>query len=520
MHDKPGTAPTSQHSAAPSAISSAPKRLAPADVGGPRVRSSGLHTDSGALFVLLLVVTVTSIAVLIFVPMDDRLVGAAVIVLLLLLMALDLPVGIAMLVASIVGLTAMDGLAVVETSLRNITFDGVASWSLSVVPMFLLMGLALSYGGVTTRVFEAADQWLGRLPGGLAVTTTAAGAGLATVSGSTMATSMAIGKMAIPEMMKSGYHPAIATGSVAMAGTLGQIIPPSVLLVIYAGVAQVPVGPQLLAGMIPGLFLALSYIAVVTVWARVKPQVAPRSDRSGVTWGTRLRSASRLGPLVVILLVVLGGLYTGYFTATEAGAVGAVVAILVSLVSPERRQKDGSKNLTYLRTIGTETATSVASIFLIVVGALMLNRALVLSGLAQDLSSRLAGLELDRVTLLLCLIIVYIVLGMFLESLPMILLTVPLLQAPLEAAGVDMIWFGVFLIVLCEIGMVFPPVGLLTFVVHRLAQNPQVNLGVPISLQSVFAGVMPFVAATIVLLGVFIYWPDLVLWLPGSSSAE
>lgn len=475
---------------------------------------------SPGVFIGLAVAIAAVSGLILFGGIDKLTVGLLSIVLLLLIMMTGIPVGVAMIMAAMVALVVIVPGKAAASSLQSIMFDATASWSLSVIPLFILMGFAMWRGGIATKAYHAANQWLGRAPGGLGVATNLAGAGLAASSGSTLAITLALGRMSIPEMLRTGYSPKVATGTVAMAGTLGQIIPPSILLVIYAGMAEVAVGPLLLAAVVPGLILAVGFSLTVVVWALVRPKDVPRADQTGVTWGTRLRSLTGLVPILLIMLVIIGGMFTGIFTATEAAAFAALVSIVTAIVTAGKGNRGVKASARFLGSIIMSTVVSVASVMIILVGALLLTRAIALSGVAQVFSRWLVDLQLGRVELLLLLIVFYIVLGMFLESLPMILLTVPLLAAPLEAVGVDMIWFGIFLVIVCEIGLVFPPIGLLTFVVHRLAQDPDVNAGKEVKLTDVFLGIMPFVGVAILVLMLFIFIPEIVLWLPGISSAS
>lgn len=469
---------------------------------------------------ILGIVTVGVIGAIMFGHLPRLTVGILAVALLLLQLALGIPIGFAMIIAASIGLMGTLGINVAWASLGNVAVDSVSSWSLNVVPLFVLMGIAMWKGGITTKAYATARQWLGWLPGGLAVATNMAGAGLASTSGSTVGISLALSRMALPEMLAVGYRPPLATGSVAMAGTLGQVIPPSILLVIYAGVANVPVGPQLLAGYVPGIMLAVGFSGAVVIWALVNPSVAPRRKLDGVTWRTRFVSLRGIIPIVLVAAIVIGGIASGIFTASESAAYGAAAALVVSWISFGRGKRGLASTWKFLRETFVESVRAFAGLFVIIVGALMLTRMITVSGLAQQMTAGLLELNLDRVALLLVLIVFFVFLGMFLESLPMILLTVPLLQPPLEAIGVDMIWFGVFMIIMCEIGMVFPPVGLITFLVHRLAQNPEVNLGHKVSLTDVFRGVMPFVAVALAVTIILIIWPAIPLWLPGVAGAR
>lgn len=480
-----------------------------AAVSGP----PGRRVPSLVVWVLLAAVAMSCGAIL-FAELDGLAIGVITVVLMVLLLAVGLPIGFAMIASSAVGMFGLAGERVATASASAIVYDSVASWTLNVVPLFVLMGVAMWKGGVTGRAYGTARQWTNWMPGGLAVATNFSGAALATSSGSTMGITFALTRMSLPEMLAVGYKPSLAAGSVTMAGTLGQIIPPSILLIIYAGVVSVPVGPQLLAGIVPGIILAVGFGATIVVWTLLDPSAAPRANSDDITWRSRFASLPALTPLLLVMGTVIGGMFFGVFTASEAAALGALVALVVSWIMLGRGNRGPRATAVYLRDSVLETVTSIAGLFIILVGAAMLTRVLALSGLAREITQKLIDLDLARIELLLILIAVYIVLGMFLESLPMILLTVPLLQPPLEAMGVDMIWFGIFIVIMCEIGMVFPPIGMLVFIVHRLAQNPAVSQGVPVSLGDVYRGVMPFVAITILVTVAFILWPDIVMWLP------
>jgi C4-dicarboxylate transporter DctM subunit len=500
-------------------MTTAATEVVQADASTPKPPPRIAHLLNG-LGVALGLAAVCIAGLMLFGDLERLTIGILTIALLIVLMFVGIPVGVAMIVAAVIGLFSLRGMEVAASSLQGLFFDGVASWSLSVIPMFALMGVAMWRGGMTSKAFGSMYLWLGRFPGGPAIATNAAGAALAATSGSTVGISFALGKMAIPEMLKVGYSPKLATATVAMAGTLGQVIPPSILLVIYAGVAQVPVGPQLLAGIVPGVMLALAFALTAVLWALIRPSMAPRATLEGVTLRQRLRSLVDLIPLALVAVVVLGGIVSGIFTATESAAFGALVAVVFGWIGLGRGGRTLRGLASYLKDTTVDATASVAGLFIVLVGALLLGRAITLSGLAQELTAKLVQLDLSPVQLLLILVVGYILLGMFLESIPMILLTVPLLQAPLEAAGVDMIWFGVFIIIMCEIGMVFPPIGMLVFIIHRLAQDPQVNLGQRISLVDVYKGIMPFILAILGIVGLIIAWPELVLWLPEISASN
>jgi len=462
------------------------------------------------------------------VPTTPLLVGFFVVFLMISLMLLKIPIAVAMIASAAPGLYLLASQRALEGSLQEIVFTSFASWSLSVIPMFVLMGIVLGKSGLMSGAYDMARKWLAWLPGGLAVSTNLAGAGMAATSGSSIGNAYAIGRVAIPELLKSGYRPSLALGSVAMAGTLGQVIPPSVLLVIYAGVAETPVGPQLLAGVIPGIALATLFTVVIMAWALISPRSAPRG--TSYPWGARVAALVHLIPILIIVAVVMGGIYTGVFTTTEASAVGAAVALLLGLASllhKSRRARANGIPVKTHRVVGefvsstfVDTVSAVAAVFFLLVGVNLLTRVMALSGVAQWVADGVISLHLTKLTFLLLLIPVYLILGFFLDTLAMMLLTIPVFMGPLVALDVDLIWFGIFLIVLAEIDMVAPPLGVLNFVVLGLAQSSTREMGVRLTIGDVFRGVMPFIGACVVFLVVLIAVPELATWLPGVSSAK
>lgn len=447
-------------------------------------------------------------------PFGDLGIGVLVIALSIVLMLAGIPIGFAILIPAALGLWRMTQFDAVLVSLEDIPFDTTASWSLSVVPMFILMGTVMGRFDLTSRLFDAATKWMGALPGGLAISTNFAGAGLAAASGSSIAISHALGRVAIPEMLKVGYKPMLATGSVAMAGTLGMLIPPSIVLVVYASTAGTAVGPQLTAAVLPGITLAVLFAIVIAVWSLIDKDLAPRGRESSVTWADRFRSLPGVIPMTLIVVTIIGGMFSGLFTPTEAGAVGAVLAITLGwLLVKDRSLKSFGQRL-----VGSlkEAAAGVAPIFLLLIGVHLLTRVVALSGLAETLANGVQSLGLGRIGLLLLLIPIFILMGMFMDSLAMILLTVPILAPVLVALDVDLVWYGIFMVILVEIGLVTPPVGLLGYVVHRVSQNPEVSRGVNVPLGDVFRGVLPFILAGIAMLIFIIFVPEFAMQGAGS----
>jgi C4-dicarboxylate transporter DctM subunit len=442
-------------------------------------------------------------------------IGGLVVLLAAVLFLVGVPVGIAMLGASLLGLFSLGGVRVIESTLSQVAYDTSASWSYSVIPMFILMGTLLWKSGLAKSAFAAARDWVGWVPGGLAVATNFTGAMLAAGSGSTIGITHALGRIAIPEMLRAGYRPSLAVGTVAAAGTLGQIIPPSLLLVVYAGAAGVAVGPQLLAGVIPGIMLALAFALMIIIRCSIDKELAPRIPGRGIGWGGRFRSLLGIVPIVVIIAIVIGGMFLGIFTATEAGVFGALAALIIGTASVLRRERSGKALWKMLKESTIATLTGTASIFLLLIGVFALTRVVALSQIANALAAWVVDLGLGRIGFLLVLVVIYIILGMFMDTLAMMLLTIPVLMVPLAEVGVDPIFFGVFLVIMAEIGLLTPPLGILSFVVHRIAADPEVNLGRKVSLGEVFKGATWFVVAALVIVVVLILLPDIVTWLPG-----
>ena len=454
-----------------------------------------------------------------FQDLPSELVGGLGIGLMLVLLVMKVPVAVAMGFAGGLGVFVLSGTRVLAVTFQDVPFRSVGSWSLSVLPMFIFMGLLLWRSGATEKLYDATREWLGWLPGGLAVGTNFAGAGLAAVSGSTLGVTYALGRIGVPEMLRAGYDRRLATASILMAGTGGQLIPPSILLVIYAGIVSIPVGPQLLAGFVPGVLLAVVYGTLIVAVAAMFPRLTGRGRRGepgiaakvDTSWSGRWTTLAKVWPIPVLAISVLFGLYMGVFTATEAGAVGALGAIFITGW--------------YLRLTGFVTAVRQAlgdtvkatgGIFLLLVGAMILNRLLTLSGAASWTARFIDELGLGRVQFLLVMLLIYLILGMFMDPLTMMLITVPILMPTIAALDISLIWFGVFVVLLGELSIITPPVGILTFIVHRLVQDDEVNLGHRISLADVFVGVLWFIPASVGVLVILILFPELAEWLPNA----
>jgi C4-dicarboxylate transporter DctM subunit len=469
---------------------------------------------------LILAVLGGSIYLIFTLDSRQEIAGAALVAMLALLF-LKVPVAFALAIPGLMGLYAVRPRAVF-TMLKAEPYEAVAQWTFSVLPMFVFMGLLLWKSGLTTRIYVAARHWLSWMPGGLAVSTNVAGTGLAAVSGSTIATTYALTRIGVPEMLRAGYDKRLAIGSVMVSGLPGQLIPPSTFLIIYAGIAEVPIGPQLMAGILPGLMVAVVFSLAMVILALVMPSIVGRGknatgadqDVPDSTWPDRWSSLAAIWPLPVLIGIVLGGMYSGVLTATEAGSAGAFGALLVTVMMM------GKKSMGAILDAAMETVIVTGSIFLLIIGAEILSSMLTLSGLADGFATWISSAGFDRVQFLLIVMVAYLVLGMFMDPLPILLLTVPLLIPILNSMEISLLWFGVFAVFMGELGILTPPVGILSFIIHNLMQEKSVSLGQKVSLGDVFMAVAGFMPIAILVAIILIMFPELATWLPDSMSAR
>lgn len=431
--------------------------------------------------------------------MDNLTVGIVGSILVIFLILLRIPIAIAMGLVALGGVTVMFSVHSAIGILKAVPYEMVGDWNLSAIPMFLLMGHIASSAGLTSGLFDAARVWLGRIPGGLASSTVVASAFFAAASGSSVASSAAFGRIAVPEMLKAKYDPGLATGSVAAAGTLGAMIPPSVLMIVFGIVMETSITQLFIAGLIPGLLSGFMFIACITISVLLKPGAAP-ADRTRYSLKEKLRILGDVWPLPVLVIAIIGGIFAGVFSATEAGAIGALVATVIAMA---RRALTWEIFLRSLR----ETAATTASLFFILVGASLFARFMALSTLPTAMAEAGSHIFTSPVQIVVAIAVAFIVLGMFLESISIMLLTLPILSPILAGADVNLIWFGILTVKLLEIGLVTPPIGMNIFVIHG-ALAGQVPLG------EIFRGVFRFIVADIITLALLIAFPAIVLWLP------
>ncbi|MEE2970745.1 MAG: TRAP transporter large permease subunit, partial [Pseudomonadota bacterium] len=354
---------------------------------------------------------------------------------LLVLIALRMPVGFALMLVSMFGIAEIKGWSVAIGMLKTEPFDFAAHWSFSAIPMFLLMGAVAHHSGISAALFKAARLWLGGLPGGLAVAANFACAGFAAASGSSTATAAAMGRISVPEMTKAGYDPGLSTGTVASSGTLGAMIPPSIAFVLYGIFAEVSISKLFIAGILPGVMTALIYAAMIIIRCKINPELGP-PNKDVISRAEKMAALKEIWPLLALILTIIGGLYSGLVTPTEAGAFGAFVSFAVAMF--QRKM-----NWNIFRESIFEALGGTARIFWVAIGAVLLTRFLAMTGAESYLKDMVGSWAADPMLLVLATSLIYIVLGMFLDPLGVLLLSLPILLPMFEALELDLIWFGV-----------------------------------------------------------------------------
>jgi tripartite ATP-independent transporter DctM subunit len=426
-------------------------------------------------------------------------VGIGGVIILVLLLVARVPVALALMAVAFGGIAFLIGIAPAFGVVMNTPYSFVASWTLSAVPMFLLMGFVAYHSGLTTGLFEAAKIFLRKIPGGLAISAIFACSGFAAVCGSSLACAAAMGRIAIPEMVSAGYRPSVACGSIAAGGTIGALIPPSILMIIYGIIAETSVTQVFIGGISIGLLTAFSYVAVVLIISWLRPDLIPRhvADKEE----SSLRTLIGIWPTLALIVVVFGGLFSGFFSATEAGAIGALGAVILGLITGGLTRKAVQQSL-------LETVLTTSSLFIIAVGAAMFTRFLGISGLSGLINSVVAGADLSYWELMLIIVLVYLILGTFMEPFGAMLVTLPVFLPILKAEGISLVWFGVLVVKMLEIGMITPPFGLNVFVIRNVASQYATTV-------QIFKGVVPFFFADLVVVFLAIAFPQLVLMLVG-----
>jgi tripartite ATP-independent transporter DctM subunit len=429
----------------------------------------------------------------------DLMIGVGGLLAMFVLMVFRMPVGMAMLAAGYFGTVLISGSRSANALFVTETFSATSNYNLTVIPLFILMGNIASVAGFSSRLYEAAFAWVGWLRGGLASASIIGCAAFAAVSGSSVATAVTIGKVALPEMKRFGYSDALATGAIAAGGTLGFLIPPSTGFVLYAILTEESIGQLFMAGILPGLLLTALFMAAVALVTLKDPEAGPRGE--SVSISKRMIALMRAFPLVFVIVVSIGGIYLGVFTPVEAAGIGAGLVVLMAI---------GMRKLGWgaLKQAVTDTVSTTAMLYLIVIGASVLNPFLALTHVPAMLGEAMTSAGLGPYGILLLIILAYLVLGMFMDGLAMLVVTTPIFFPIITGLGFDPIWFGVVAVIVIEMGMITPPVGLNVFVVKSVAQD--------VPMATIFRGVIPFWIAMAVCLLAVIVFPQIALMIPSA----
>jgi tripartite ATP-independent transporter DctM subunit len=430
--------------------------------------------------------------------MSDPAIGMAGFGVVLALILMRIPVGVAMALVGAGGYWLLNGWRGTEFVLGTAPFESVFPYSLSVVPLFILMGIFAAHAGLSRALYDAVYAVIGHRRGGLAMATVGACAGFGAICGSSLATVATMGRVALPEMRRRGYDDRLASASIAAGGTLGVLIPPSIILVIYALMTEQSIGALFMAALLPGVLGTGLYLLAIRLQVGRDAALGPAGER--LDPARRWRVLREVWGVAALFVVVIGGIYAGLFSPTEAAAVGAFGAFAFAALR-------GRLNRRVLAGIMGETAATTGMIFLILIGAGIFNFFIETSGMPQAIVGFFEELGWNRYAVLVLMMLFYIVLGCFMDSLSMILLTVPFIFPLVQALGFDPVWFGILLVTVVELGLITPPVGLNLFIIQGIAKD--------LRLIQVIRGIVPFVLADVVRLAILIAVPALALWLPG-----
>ncbi|MBK9596057.1 MAG: TRAP transporter large permease [Rhodocyclales bacterium] len=409
---------------------------------------------------------------------------------------LRLPIAFSMALVGFLGFAYVVNFNAALSMVGSVAFETGMSYTLSIVPLFILMGNLVTRAGLSAELYRVSYAFLGHRRGGLAMATILACGGFGAVCGSSLATAATMSKVAMPSMRKYGYSDALAAGSIAAGGTLGILIPPSVVMVIYGILTETNIGKLFIAGILPGLVAIACYLAAVAVTVRIDAKAGPRGER--ISWHERLVALGDVWGVLILFLVVIGGIYGGIFTPTEAAGIGAGGGLVFLLA---RQGFDWRM----LRTILVESAVTTGMIFTILIGALIFANFINMTGMPTELTAYAEQFRETPLLVILAILVIYVALGCVLESMSMILLTVPMFYPLVAHLGYDLVWFGIIVVVVTEISMITPPVGLNVFVLRSVLPD--------VPTQTVFRGVMPFIVADIVRLGILVAFPAITLYL-------
>lgn len=434
--------------------------------------------------------------------MSPEWIGVMGIILLLVLIFLRVPVGLSLFLVGFLGISLINSGVVGLSQLSVAAFGTANDYSLSVIPLFILMGMFLSYSGLGDDLFSSVNKWFGKVRGGLAIATVGASSIFGAISGSSNATTATIARVSIPEMKKYHYNPTFSTATVAAGGTLGALIPPSVLLIIYGALTNVPIGPLLIGGLVPGIILAFLFILLIQLQVKRDPSLAPIKTES-ISWRDKFISLKTVWPFLLIFIISIGGIYLGVFTPSEAGGVGAMLAFVVTIMMRRLSFKNIVDSL-------DESLRLSVMIFLIFIGANLFGSFLALSRIPEHLTSAVVSMNVSPYVILALVLLVYLFLGMFLEGIAIMTLTLPIVFPIITSLGFDGLWFGIIMVMMINVGVLTPPLGLSVYIISGIVKE------VPI--EQIFKGVLPAIGVMMVFIIVLIVFPEIVTFLPSLTG--
>lgn len=422
---------------------------------------------------------------------------------LMVILLLGFPVGFSMAFAGLTGLFYLIGTGVAFNVAKINTYDAVAVYFFCVIPFFLLMGFLILHAGIGAKLYNAGIKVFGRLPGGLAVGTVAGCGGFAAICGDSVASAATMGSVSIPEMKKYNYDDSLATGSVAAGGTLGILIPPSIGFVVYGIITEQSIGKMFMAGIVPGIILTLAFAFAAYIQCVINPKLGPKSEK--FTLPEIIKSIVDIWPVAALFAAVIGGIYSGILTPTEAGGIGASGALLIAVFA---------KGFTVQKLFAAllEATTTSAMIFTILIGVGLLGYFITLTDLPLSFANFLNTLDVSRYVIFVLILLLYLVLGMVMNIIPMMMLTLPILFPTVVGLGFDPIWFGVIMVIMMEMGQITPPVGINVFVIHGVAKKYDVSMA------TIYRGIIPFVIVEVLVIFLLTLFPEIVLWLPNSMD--
>jgi tripartite ATP-independent transporter DctM subunit len=430
--------------------------------------------------------------------MSPTAIGVLGLIALFILIFSRMPVGFVMALIGFIGFGTVVSWEAARSLLAKDIFDVFSSYNLTVIPLFILMGQISFHAGISTRLFNVAYKFIGHWPGGLAIATIGACTGFSAICGSTNATAATMAAVTLPEMRKYHYHDSLAAGVVAAGGSMGILVPPSVIFIIYGIMTEQSIGELFMAGIIPGLLLAVLFVAAIVIWVSMSPEIAPRGPRTSLQ--ERIASLSGLIETLLLFVLVMGGLFMGFFTPTEAGAVGAFGSIVIAVLR---------RNITirgFMQSL-FETTRISCMILVIVAGATVFGHFLAVTRIPYDIAAWVAGFNLPAWAIMSMIIMAYLVGGCVIDALALIMLTVPIFYPVVIAMGYNPIWFGVIIVLVTQIGVITPPVGVNVYVVSGVARD--------IPLQVIFRGVVPLLIALVAGTLLMLPFPQIALFLPG-----